>query len=139
MVKFNFFLILVILLFSGCEDKKTVTLLDKNKVVEQTAKRLVPELTPAPEKPDPKITTEQISENRNSLDYHIVAASYNNVNQAEIFKGKLFEKGYPSIVLEQNGKYRVILQSFNKKEPAIKELVRLRKLNKTPDLWLLHQ
>lgn len=139
MVKFNFFLILVFLLFSGCKDKKTVTLVEKGKVVEQTAKRLVPELTPAPEKPEPELTTEQIAENRNSFDYHIVAASYNNINQANDFKSRLYKKGYPSLVLEKNGKFRVVIQSFNKKETAIKELVRLRKLNKTPDLWLLHQ
>jgi cell division protein FtsN len=139
MVKFNFLLILVFLLFSGCKDKKTVTLVEKGKVVEQTAKRLVPELTPAPEKPEPELTTEQIAENRNSFDYHIVAASYNNINQANDFKSRLYKKGYPSLVLEKNGKFRVVIQSFNKKETAIKELVRLRKLNKTPDLWLLHQ
>ncbi|WP_461640419.1 SPOR domain-containing protein [Labilibaculum euxinus] len=139
MVKFNFFLILVFLLFSGCKDKKTITPIEKGKVAEQTAKRLVPELTPEPNKPDPKFTSEQIAENRNSFDYHIVAASYNNLSQAENFKGKLYQKGYPSIVMEQNGKFRVVMQSFNKKETAVKELIRLRKLNKTPDLWLLHQ
>jgi cell division protein FtsN len=139
MVKFNVFLLLIFLLFTGCKDKKVVTPVEKGKVAEQTAKRLVPELTPAPKKPDPKLTTEQIAANRNSLDYHIVAASYNYKSQAEKFKSRLYEKGYPSIVLEQKGKFRVVLQSFAKKEPAIKELVRLRKINKQPDLWLLHQ
>ena len=139
MIKFNFFLILVFFLFSGCKEKKKITPVEKGKVVEQTVKRMVPELAPAPDKPDPKFTTGQIAANRNSFDYHIVAASYNNMNQAENFKGKLYKKGYPSIVLEQKGKFRVVMQSFNKKETAINELVRLRKLNKTPDLWLLHQ
>lgn len=139
MIKFNFFLILVFLLFPGCKEKKTITPVEKGKVVEQTAKRMVPELTPVPDKPDPKFTTDQIAENRNSFDYHIVAASYNNIKQAENFKGRLFQKGYPSIVLQQKGKFRVVMQSFNKKETAINELIRLRKLNKTPDLWLLYQ
>ena len=139
MIKFNFFLILVFLFFSGCKEKKKITPVEKGKVVEQTAKRMVPELTPAPDKPDPKFTTDQIAENRNSFNYHIVAASYNNINQAENFKGRLYQKGYPSIVLEQKGKFRVVMQSFNKKETAINELIRLRKLNKTPDLWLLYQ
>lgn len=139
MIKFNFFLILVFLLFSGCKDKKTITPVEKGKVVEQTAKRKVPKVSPTPQKPKAELTTDQIAENRNSFNYHIVAASYNNLKQAEKFKGRLYQKGYPSIVLEQNGKFRVVLQSFNKKETAIKELNRLRKLNKKPDLWLLHQ
>lgn len=139
MVKFNFFLILAFLLFSGCKDKKTVTPVEKGKIAEQTVKKTVPELTPVPEKPDPKLTTEQIAESRNSFDYHIVAASYNNITQANNFKNRLYKKGYPSLVLEQKGKFRVIMQSFNKKETALKELIRLRKLNKVPDLWLLHQ
>ena len=100
---------------------------------------MIPELTPAPEKPSVKFSTDQIAENRNSFNYHIVAASYTNLNQAKKFKDRLYQKGYPSIVLEQKGKFRVVIQSFNKKTTAIKELVRLRKLNKTPDLWLLHQ
>ena len=128
MVKFNFFLILVFLLFSGCKDKKTVTPIEKGKLAEQTAKRLVPELTPEPDKPDPKLTSEQIAENRNSFDYHIVAASYNNIGQAENFKDRLYQKGYPSIVMEKNGKFRVVMQSFNKKETAIKELIRLTEI-----------
>lgn len=139
MVKFNFFLILVFLLSSGCKDKKTVTLIEKGKVAEQTVKKSVPELTPAPEKPDPKLTREQIAASRNSLNYHIVAASYNNITQANNFKNRLYKKGYPSLVLEQKGKFRVVMQSFNKKETALKELIRLRKLNKIPDLWLLYQ
>ncbi|MFA9371668.1 MAG: SPOR domain-containing protein [Labilibaculum antarcticum] len=139
MVKFNFFLILVFLLFSGCKDKKTVTPVKKGNIAEQTVKKSVPELTPAPEKPEQKLTTEQIAESRNSFDYHIVAASYNNITQANLFKNRLYKKGYPSLVLEQKGKFRVIMQSFNKKETALKELIRLRKLNKVPDLWLLHQ
>lgn len=139
MVKFNVFLLLIFLLFTACKDKKVVTPVEKGKVAEQTAKRLVPELTPTPKNPDPKLTTEQIAANRNDLNYHIVAASYNYKNQAEKFKGRLYAKGYPSIVLEQKGKFRVVLQSFAKKELALKELLRLRKLNKKPDLWLLHQ
>jgi len=139
MVKFNFFLIFVFILFSGCKDKKTVTPIEKGKVAEQTVKKMIPELTPAPDKPDPKLTKEQIAESRNSFDYHIVAASYNNITQANNFKSRLYKKGYPSIVMEQKGKFRVVMQSFNKKETALKELSRLRKLNKVPDLWLLYQ
>ena len=139
MVKFNVFLLCVFLFFTGCKDKKVVTPVEKSKVAVQTAKRSVPELTPAPKKPAPKLTTKQIAANRDSLNYHIVAASYNYINQAERFKKKLYEKGYPSIVLEKKNKFRVVLQSFAKKELAIKELVRLRKINKQPDLWLLHQ
>ncbi|WP_372755903.1 SPOR domain-containing protein [Labilibaculum sp.] len=139
MVKINFLLILVVLFFSGCKDKKAITPIEKGKVVEQTAKRLVPEISATTTEPETKLTAKQIVENRNSLRYHIVAASYTNVQQAENFKSRMYKKGYPSVVLQQNGKYRVIIQSFNKKETALSELFRLRKLNKTPDLWLLHQ
>ncbi|PKQ63594.1 hypothetical protein BZG02_09510 [Labilibaculum filiforme] len=139
MVKFNFFLILVFLLFSSCKDKKTVTPVEKGNIAEHTVKRSVPDITPESDNSKTEFTSEQIATNRNSFDYHIVAASYNNNNQAERFKDRLYQKGYPSVVLEQNGKFRVVIQSFNKKETALKELIRLRELNKTPDLWLLHQ
>lgn len=139
MIKYSFLILLCTLLVIGCKDKKVVTPVKKENVAVQTAKRTIPELTPAPKKPEPKLTDAQIAENRNSLDYHIVAASYNYKNQADKFKGKLYEKGYPSIVLEKDGKYRVVMQSFSKKEPAIKELKRLRKINKMKDLWLLRQ
>jgi cell division protein FtsN len=139
MVKINFIILLVFLLFSACKDKKTITPIEKGKVVEQTAKRLVPEISTKADEPGTKLTSNQILENRNSLTYHIVAASYTNNEQAEGFKSRLYKKGYPSMVLEQDGKYRVVIQSFNKKEAALAELFRLRKVNKTPDLWLLHQ
>lgn len=139
MVKINFIVLLVFLLLSGCKDKKTITPIEKGKVVEQTAKRLVPEIGKITDEPETKLTSKQILENRNSLTYHIVAASYTNSQQAEKFKSRLYKKGYPSLVLEQDGKYRVVIQSFNKKETAVAELLRLRKVNRTPDLWLLHQ
>lgn len=139
MAKLSYLFIPLFLLLISCKDKKPVTTLSKENVVEQTAKRQVPELTPPPEKPEPKLSSAEIAKNREIFDYHIVAASYNYKNQAESFKNKLYQKGYPSIVLEKNGKFRVILQSFNNKESAIKELKRLRKLNKRPDLWLLRQ
>jgi len=139
MAKLIYLLIPVFLLLISCNDKKSVTTVNKENVVAQTAKRQVPELTPPPEKPEPKLTNEQIAQNRKIFDYHIVAASYNYKKQADNFKSRLYQKGYPSIVLEKNGKYRVVLQSFNNKESALKELKRLRKLNKKPDLWLLRQ
>ena len=139
MAKLNILLVFILLFTMSCKDKKTVTQVTEENVVEQTAKRQVPELTPPPEKPEPKFTKEQIAENRKLFEYHIVAASYNYKNQADNFKNRLYQKGYPSIVLEKNGKYRVVLQSFNNKQSAVKELYRLRKLNKQPDLWLLKQ
>ncbi|WP_421921007.1 SPOR domain-containing protein [Marinifilum sp.] len=139
MAKLSYLLIPLILLMLSCKDEKKVTIVSKKNVVEQTAKRQMPELTPPPEKPEPKLSKAEIAKNRKIFDYHIVAASYNYQKQADDFKNKLYEKGYPAIVLEKNGKFRVILQSFNNKESAIKELKRLRKLNKRPDLWLLRQ
>jgi cell division protein FtsN len=139
MAKRSYLLIALFLLMLSCKDEKKLTTLSKENVVEQTAKRQVPELTPPPEKPEPKLSSAEIVKNREIFDYHIVAASYNYQKQADAFKDRLYEKGYPAIVLEKNGKFRVILQSFNNKESAIKELKRLRKLNKKPDLWLLRQ
>lgn len=139
MTKNYLLLAFLIFAFLGCKDNKTPTPIKKENVVEQSAKRVAPELTPPPEKPAPKLTEAQIAENRKDFRYHIIAASYNTQNQAEDFKNRLYQKGYPSIVLETNGKYRVVMQSFSKKESAINELDRLRKLNKKPDLWLLHQ
>lgn len=139
MVKFNVFLLLIFFLFIGCKDKNIVSPVEKGKVAKQTAKRLVPTLESAAIQSNEKLTKKEIAANRNSLHYHIVAASYNFKNKAEQFKSRLYQKGYPSIVLEQKGKFRVILQSFAKKESAVQELKRLRKLNKQPDLWLLQQ
>jgi cell division protein FtsN len=139
MAKLNILLVFVILFAASCKDKKKLTPIEKDNVVEQVAKRQVPELTPPPEQPKPKLSDVEISDARKAFNYHIVAASYNYRNQAEAFKKRLYAKGYPSIVLEKNGKFRVILQSFNNKQSAVKELVRLRKINKKPDLWLLRQ
>lgn len=139
MAKLSYLFIPLFLLLVSCKDEKKLTTVSKDNVVEQTAKRQVPELTPPPEKPEPKLSSAEIAKNREVFDYHIVAASYNYQKQADAFKERLYQKGYPSIVLENNGKFRVILQSFNNKESAIKELKRLRKLNKKPDLWLLRQ
>ncbi|WP_321310369.1 SPOR domain-containing protein [Marinifilum fragile] len=139
MAKLSYLFIPLFLLLISCKDEKKVTTVSKDNVVEQTAKRQVPELTPPPEKPEPKLSSAEIAKNREIFDYHIVAASYNYQKQADAFKDRLYQKGYPSIVLENNGKFRVVLQSFNNKESAIKELKRLRTLNKKPDLWLLRQ
>jgi cell division protein FtsN len=139
MAKFSYLFIVLFILLISCKEEKRVTTVNKENVVTQTAKRQLPELTPPPEKPESKLSSAEIAKNREIFDYHIVAASYNYPNQANTFKDQLYQKGYPSIVLEKNGKYRVVLQSFNNKESAIKELTRLRKLNQRPDLWLLRQ
>ncbi|MGQ1911765.1 SPOR domain-containing protein [Marinifilum sp. RC60d5] len=139
MARFSFLLIPVLLLLVSCNDKKSVTTVNKKNIVEQTVKRQVPKLAPSAVSSKSVLTDVQIAKNRDTFNYHIVAASYTNKKQATAFKSRLYQKGYPSIVLEKNGKYRVILQSFNTKKSALKELYRLRKLNKKPDLWLLKQ
>ena len=50
---------------------------------------------------------------------------------------QLYKKGYPCRIIETNGKYRVIIQSFSNKEVASRELKRLKKLNNKSDLWIL--
>jgi len=139
MSKLNFLFVLIFIFSVSCKDKTKITPVKKENIAAQTAKRQVPELTPPPEKPKPKLTTSEIVKNRKAFDYHIIAASYNYKQQADAFKDRLYKKGYPSVVLAQKGKFRVAMRSFNNKKSAVKELVRLRKLNKKPDLWLLHQ
>ncbi|RUT73136.1 SPOR domain-containing protein [Ancylomarina longa] len=139
MSKLNLLFVFLFIFTISCKDKTTITPVKKQNIASLTAKRQVPELTPPPKKPKPKLTSSEVLNNRKIFDYHIIAASYNYKNQATAFKERLYKKGYPSIVLSQKGKYRVVMQSFNNKESAIKELVRLRKLNKKPDLWLLRQ
>nr|WP_320117698.1 SPOR domain-containing protein [uncultured Marinifilum sp.] len=139
MTRFRFLLIPILLLLVSCNDKKSVTTVNKKNVVEQTVKRQVPKMAPSAVSSKSVLTNAQITKNRDTFNYHIVAASYTNKKQANTFKSRLYQKGYPSIILEEKGRYRVILQSFNTKKSALKELYRLRKLNKTPDLWLLKQ
>lgn len=139
MARFSFLLIPILLLLFSCNDKKSVTTVNKKNVVKQTVKRQVPKLAPSVVSSKSVLTNAQIAKNRDTFNYHIVAASYTNKKQANTFKSRLYQKGYPSIILEEKGRYRVILQSFNTKKSALKELYRLRKLNKTPDLWLLKQ
>ena len=139
MVRLSYLLVPIFLLLLSCNEKKTVTTVTKENVANKTAKRQTPELTPPPKKPEPKLSRNEIVQNRNNLNYHIVAGSYNHNASAEGFRKKLYAKGYPAIVLEKNGKFRVIIQSFNNKASAIKELKRLRRINKKPDLWLLKQ
>ena len=137
MKSFKYSLFFLILILAACSKNK-LTKVDETNSTELNAYRQIPE---APEIQNPelsdKYTLSQILENRSLFKYHIVGASCSKKNTALTTSQQLYKKGYPCRVIENNGKYRVIIQSFTNKKVALRELERLKKLNHKPDLWIL--
>ena len=135
MTRFNFLFALLLLFSFSCKEKPTTPVKKKNTTVKKV-KRQKPK--PAPKKRTAKLSKKEILEARKIYPYHIVAASYKNRQTAVSFQKQLYRRGYPSTILEDDGKFRVILQSFMSKDLAQSELNRMRQLNRKKDLWLLH-
>ena len=137
MKSFEYSLIILVLILSACGEKK-LTRLDKTNTIELTANREIPK---APSAESQHLSTNfslsQILENRALFNYHIVGGSSKKKNTALNLSQQLYKKGYPCRIIETNGRYRVIIQSFADKKIAVKELKRLKKLNHKPDLWIL--
>jgi len=133
--KYSLFSLLLILL--GCS-KKELTKTDATNTIDITANRSIPK-APAikQEQASQTFSLTQIIENRALFKYHIVGASSTKKNTALNMSQRLYKKGYPCRVIETDGKYRVVIQSFSNKNIAEKALKRLKKLNHKPDLWIL--
>ncbi|RXQ95102.1 SPOR domain-containing protein [Ancylomarina salipaludis] len=137
MKSFKYSLIFLVLILSACGEKK-LTKLDKTNTIELTANREIPQAPSAESQQlSSSYTLSNILENRALFNYHIVGGSSKKKNTALSLSQQLYKKGYPCRVIETNGRYRVIIQSFADKKIAVKELKRLKKLNHKPDLWIL--
>jgi len=139
MKSFKYSLISLVLILSACS-KKELTKLDGTNIVELTANRKIPKAPSAESQQlSKKFSLSQILENRALFNYHIVGGSSQRKNTALNLSQQLYKKGYPCRVVETNGKYRVIIQSFADKKIALRELKRLKKLNHKSDLWILKE
>jgi len=139
MKSFKYSLISLVLILSACS-KKELTKLDGTNIVELTANRKIPKAPSAESQQLSKtFSLSQILENRALFNYHIVGGSSQRKNTALNLSQQLYKKGYPCRVVETNGKYRVIIQSFADKKIALRELKRLKKLNHKSDLWILKE
>jgi len=135
--KYSLFSLLLILL--GCS-KKELTKTDATNTIDITANRSIPKapaIKQEQQQASQTFSLTQIIENRALFKYHIVGASSTKKNTALNMSQRLYKKGYPCRVIETDGKYRVVIQSFSNKNIAEKALKRLKKLNHKPDLWIL--
>jgi len=136
MKSFKYSLFFLILILAACSEKE-LTKVDRSNITELTAYREIPKApTIQSQELSKKFSLTQILENRSLFKYHIVGASSLKKNSALNTSQQLYKKGYPCRVIESNGRYRVIIQSFSNKKVALKELKRLKKLNHKPDLWI---
>lgn len=139
MKSYKYSLISLLLILSACS-KEELTKIDGTNVVELTANRKIPKAPSAEsQRLSKKFSLTQILENRALFNYHIVGGSSKRKNTALTLSQQLYKKGYPCRVIETNGKYRVVIQSFADKKVAVRELKRLKKLNHKPDLWILKE
>jgi cell division protein FtsN len=139
MKSYKYSLILLVLILSACGEKE-LTKIDGTNTVELTVNRKIPKAPSAESQQlSKKFSLTQILENRNLFNYHIIGGSSRKKNTALNLSQQLYKKGYPCRVIETNGKYRVIIQSFSNKNIAVRELKRLKKLNHKPDLWILKE
>ncbi|MRT93886.1 SPOR domain-containing protein [Ancylomarina sp. 16SWW S1-10-2] len=139
MKSYKYSLISLLIILSACSNKE-LTKIDGTNVVELTANREIPKAPSAESQQLSKtFSLTQILENRALFNYHIVGGSSKRKNTALTLSQQLYKKGYPCRIIETNGRYRVIIQSFASKEVAVQELKRLKKLNHKPDLWILKE
>ena len=139
MKSFKYSLISLLLILSACSNEE-LTKIDETNIVKLTANRKIPKAPSAESQQlSNKFSLTQILENRALFNYHIIGGSSKRKNTALTLSQQLYKKGYPCRVIETNGKYRVVIQSFADKKIAVRELNRLRKFNRKPDLWILNE
>ncbi len=71
-------------------------------------------------------------------EFHIIAGSFKDKENAGVLQQSLTEQGYPALVIQQGDKlYRVSALSFKDKEKGLLELSRFRQKTKNNAAWLL--
>ncbi len=138
MKPYKYSLFFLLLMFSACKHKE-LTRVDKGNIVESTVNRKIPQVPSFQGRQLlDKLSSSQSVDNRDLFNYHIIGGSSKRKDVALALSQQLYQKGYPCRVLESNGRYRVVIQSFSNKEVAIRELERLREINHKSDLWLFY-
>ena len=78
----------------------------------------------------------QYTESYNSVEYHIIAASYTNMQSAKKFAKQLTEEGYTPMFITDGDKIRISIFSYEDRYEALKQLDFLR-VTKDKTVWLL--
>jgi hypothetical protein len=76
------------------------------------------------------------SEETHEFVYHIIAGSYNKLNNAQVLADKLSEGGIIARVVEQDGKFRVSIHQYTDRYEALQKLDFLRKTT-DDSYWIL--
>jgi nucleoid DNA-binding protein len=88
------------------------------------------------ESSEPEVQTAEIS--GEYMEYHIIAGSFKDKENAGILQQTLTEKGYPALVIQQGDNlYRVSAISFKDKDQGLKELDQFKIKTKNNAAWLL--
>lgn len=135
-------IILTVLCFSCNKTNNKIVKIDKNNITTESVERISPDSTSIKSaKLDitSEANTHSYASNTSKEDYHyhIIAASYANKAIATRYKEELSAKGYPSMVVSSDGRHRVSMYSVSTKAEALKELKRLKTINKEINLWIL--
>ncbi|MDK2840768.1 MAG: hypothetical protein PWQ17_273 [Anaerophaga sp.] len=71
--------------------------------------------------------------------FHLIAASFKYEAPAQQTAEQMKKEGFPDaqILLSSNGRFRVALESFEKRDSAVERLFALRKNEKFENVWLL--
>jgi nucleoid DNA-binding protein len=73
------------------------------------------------------------------VEYHIIAGSFRDLDNAQDLQKELTLLGYPSLIIEPgNGIYRVSAISFKDKVTALNELVKFRESTGLSTAWLMN-
>jgi len=92
------------------------------------------------------LTLPETPDNQNNIpaetseykEFHIIAGSFKDKENAGLLQQSLSEKGYPALVIQQGEKlYRVSALSFKEKEKGLQELSRFKQVTKNNAAWLL--
>lgn len=71
-------------------------------------------------------------------EFHIIAGSFKNIENAEIFSSKLRDKGYePVIIRSGENLIRIAIFSYTDETEALKKLYRLRENSDIKSVWIL--
>ncbi|PLX22261.1 MAG: hypothetical protein C0599_06825 [Salinivirgaceae bacterium] len=76
------------------------------------------------------------SEESHEFVYHIIAGSYNKIDNAQVLADKLSESGNTAKVVEQDGKFRVSIHQYTDRYEALQKLDFLRKTT-DDSYWIL--
>ncbi|HOV83493.1 MAG TPA: SPOR domain-containing protein [Paludibacteraceae bacterium] len=148
---------LMTIAFSGCKSKQKVTEIPgANVKATTTSASTTPSETTAPvvvttppsetETNIPEVTRKEsfnLAEGETNHDalsykYHVVVGSFKNLSNAKGLQSTLKQEGNNSlIVINEQGMYRVIIDSFNDYNQAHARINQIK--NRFPDAWVLIQ